>query len=56
MPSNEIVVHIAGAVEKPGVYRLTEGQRVEDALQKAGIADNADSDALNRAAVLFDGQ
>ena len=56
MPSNEIVVHIAGAVENPGVYRLTEGQRVEDALQKAGIADNADADALNRAAVLFDGQ
>ena len=56
MPSNEIVVHIAGAVENPGVYTLTEGQRVEDALQKAGIADNADADALNRAAVLFDGQ
>ncbi len=56
MPSNEIVVHIAGAVENPGVYTLREGQRVEDALQKAGIADNADADALNRAAVLFDGQ
>ncbi|MBO5301872.1 MAG: ComEA family DNA-binding protein, partial [Peptococcaceae bacterium] len=56
MPSNEIVIHIAGAVENPGVYTLTEGQRVEDALQKAGIADNADADALNRAAVLFDGQ
>ena len=56
MPSNEIVVHIAGAVENPGVYTLTEGKRVEDALQKAGIADNADADALNRAAVLFDGQ
>ena len=56
MPSNEIVVHIAGAVENPGVYTLTEGERVEDALQKAGIADNADADALNRAAVLFDGQ
>ena len=56
MPSNEIVIHIAGAVENPGVYTLTEGQRVEDAMQKAGIADNADADALNRAAVLFDGQ
>ncbi|MBQ2860424.1 MAG: helix-hairpin-helix domain-containing protein, partial [Peptococcaceae bacterium] len=56
MPSNEIVIHIAGAVENPGVYTLTEGQRVEDALQKAGIAGNADADALNRAAVLFDGQ
>lgn len=53
---NEIVVHIAGAVENPGVYTLTEGQRVEDALQKAGLTDQADADALNRAALLNDGQ
>ena len=56
MPSNEIVIHIAGAVENPGVYTLTEGQRVEDALQKAGLTDQADADALNRAALLNDGQ
>ena len=24
---NEIVVHVAGVVENPGVYTLTEGQR-----------------------------
>ena len=53
---NEIVVHVAGAVENPGVYTLTEGQRVEDALQKAGLTDQADADALNRAALLNDGQ
>ena len=53
---NEIVVHIAGAVENPGVYTLTEGQRIEDALQKAGLTDQADADALNRAALLNDGQ
>ena len=56
MPSNEIVIHIAGAVENPGVYTLTEGQRVEDALQKAGLTDQADAEALNRAALLNDGQ
>lgn len=54
--SNEIVVHVAGAVENPGVYVLQEGQRVEDALQKAGISDHADENALNRAALLTDGQ
>ena len=53
---NEIVVHVAGAVENPGVYTLTEGQRVEDALQKAGLTNQADADALNRAALLNDGQ
>lgn len=54
--ANEIVVHVAGAVENPGVYTLQLGQRVEDALLKAGIAENADADALNRAALLSDGQ
>ncbi len=54
--SKEIVIHVAGAVENPGVYVLYEGQRIEDAIQKAGIAENADADALNRAAILTDGQ
>ena len=52
----EIMVHVAGAVQKPGVYTLEQGQRVEDALQLAGITEDADIDALNRAAVLTDGQ
>ena len=52
----EIVVHVAGAVQKPGVYTLLEGQRVEDAVNLAGLSETADVDALNRAAVLSDGQ
>ena len=52
---NEIVVHVAGAVENPGVYTLQEGQRVEDAIQLAGILPNAAEDTLNRAAPLTDG-
>lgn len=52
----ELVVHVAGAVKNPGVYTLTEGQRVEDAINLAGLCENADVDALNRAAVLSDGQ
>lgn len=52
----EIKVHVAGAVQHAGVYTLQEGQRVEDAIQLAGMAENADVDALNRAAMLSDGQ
>ncbi len=55
-PQTEIVVHVAGAVQHPGVYTLQQGQRVEDALNLAGIAEDADIDALNRAALLTDGQ
>lgn len=54
--NNEIVVHVAGAVKKPGVYTMHEGDRVEDALQLAGCLPETDADALNRAAVLSDGQ
>ena len=53
---SEIVVHVAGAVDNPGVYTLQEGERVEDALQMAGVLPEADIDALNRASVLSDGQ
>lgn len=57
----EIVVEVAGAVEKPGVYKLTKGVRIEDALISAG-GISADADrlwmerSLNRAAKLIDGQ
>jgi len=57
----EIVVEVAGAVEKPGVYKLTKGVRIEDALISAG-GISADADRiwmekfLNRAAKLIDGQ
>lgn len=52
----EIVVHVSGAVVKPGVYRLPSGSRVDDALLKAEATLEADTEALNRAAQLIDGQ
>lgn len=52
----EIAVHVAGAVDHPGVYKLELGKRVDDALQLAGVKAEADIDMLNRAAVLADGQ
>lgn len=55
-PQEDIVVHVAGAVQHPGVYTLQKGKRVEDALHLAGVADGADVDALNRASLLTDGQ
>ena len=53
----EIVVHIGGAVNQPGVYSLVSGQRVIDALELAkGARPEADLDQVNLAAVLTDGQ
>ncbi len=52
-----IRVHVAGAVAKPGVYDLLEGERVIDAMTKAGGAlDGADTDAVNLARRLRDGE
>lgn len=53
---NELVVHVAGAVQNPGVYTLPEGSRVEDAIIQAKLLPESDANALNRAALLTDGQ
>jgi competence protein ComEA len=55
--SGDIVVDVAGAVQRPGVYRLPAGSRVIDALSRAGgAAAGAQLEAINRAAQLTDGQ
>ncbi|MCL6478621.1 MAG: helix-hairpin-helix domain-containing protein [Peptococcaceae bacterium] len=54
--NREIVVHVAGAVEKPGVYRFNREMRVSDALERAVPLDRADVQGLNLAAPLKDGQ
>lgn len=52
----KLVVHVAGAVKRPGLYRLTEGKRVADAVARAGGATApADTAAINLAAPLADG-
>ena len=52
-----VAVHVAGAVRRPGVYRLPAGARVDDALRRAGGArDRADLTAVNLAAKLEDGR
>jgi competence protein ComEA len=55
--AGDLVVDVAGAVERPGVYRLPAGSRVEDAIGRAGGASaTAMLEAVNRAARLADGQ
>jgi competence protein ComEA len=53
----EIVVHVAGLVRDPGVYRFHQGDRVVDAIDAAGGArPGADLTTLNLAALLSDGE
>ena len=55
--SQVLVVHVAGAVAVPGVYHLDAGSRVIDAVQAAGgVAAGSNSDAINLAALLTDGE
>ena len=51
----EIIVHIVGAVNRPGVYVLTEGARIHDVLAMAGGAtEDADLRRINLAALAVD--
>src|SRR4030042_5586807 len=57
----EIVVEVSGAVEKPGVYRFKQGDRIDDALIACGgLSVEANRQWIerfvNRAAILNDGQ
>jgi competence protein ComEA len=55
--STGALVHVAGAVRQPGVYRLHDGDRVKDAVERAGGARaGADVNAINLAAKVADGQ
>jgi competence protein ComEA len=52
-----LVVHVAGEVRQPGVYRLAAGSRVTDAVERAGgVTSHGSADAINLAATLADGQ
>src|SRR5512132_132377 len=56
-PAAVALVHVAGAVQRPGVYRLRDGERIQDAVRRAGGARRgADLNAINLAAKVADGQ
>ena len=51
-----VIVHITGAVKKPGVVKLPEGSRIEDAIISAGgLTEDADISNVNLAYILEDG-
>lgn len=53
--TTKIYVHIEGEIESPGVYKLKEGSRIKDLVEKAGgLTIDADTMSLNQAKVLYD--
>jgi competence protein ComEA len=54
--TKELVVHVVGAVEKPGIYRFSEGERVNAAIEQAVPLPEADLSQLNLALLLVDGK
>jgi competence protein ComEA len=55
-PAPRLVVHVVGAVRRPGLYRLANGTRIAGALRRAGGATRrADLSLVNLAAPVSDG-
>ena len=53
---NLVVVHITGSVKTPGIVKLKEGSRIEDAIEAAGgLTEEADISNVNLAYILEDG-
>jgi competence protein ComEA len=56
-PVQKLLVHVVGAVRAPGLYRLDEGSRIDDAVRAAGgPKPKAALDLINLASPVADGQ
>ena len=56
-PARKLLVHVVGAVRSPGLYRLDEGSRIDDAITAAGgPKPKAALDLVNLASPVADGQ
>jgi competence protein ComEA len=55
--ASQLFVHVVGAVRRPGLYRLSDGSRVADALRRAGgPTPKAQLELVNLAARVADGE
>jgi competence protein ComEA len=55
--ATQVVVDVVGAVRRPGLYRLKQGDRIQDAVARAGgPTRKADLALINRAAQISDGE
>jgi competence protein ComEA len=53
----ELYVNVVGAVRRPGLYRLSDGSRVANAVARAGgVTRNAELELVNLAARVGDGE
>lgn len=56
-PASEIFVDIGGAVSRPGVYKADTTTRLYEVIEMAGgLRSDADTDSINQAAYVEDGQ
>jgi len=56
-PATQIVVHVLGAVRRPGLVQLPDRSRVSDAIDAAGgLRSSAEPGDLNLAQIVVDGQ
>lgn len=54
--SREIIIYVAGAVEKPGLVHLAPDARLDDALKQVLLLPEANLESMNPAEKLKDGQ
>lgn len=53
---NFVIIHITGSIKTPGIVKLKDGARIEDAIEAAGgLTEDADISNLNLAYILEDG-